>query len=374
MNDIDGLLALAGITPSPAPANESNDSLDETDIEDILSSHGFTESPNNESEALDEMLDAMDNEEHQGMEATDMNEDAAPNELENENIVSSPNPPDSSPEVVSALLDEPVEEAEWQDSQESQDSQEDSTLPLNSNTLLLDETTSRFSGTEWYKEIQRQRVILAGLGGIGSYCAYNLARMHLASLVLYDDDVVDLSNLSGQFYNIDDVGKSKVSAVKDALTKYSATTCIYALPQKFERTSEAGDIMICGFDNMTARRTFFHSWKKHVMELPYEQRKRCLFLDGRLSISVMQVFCITGDDDYSIRTYEYDYLFSDSEADPRYNVCSLKQTTYLASMIGALMTNLFTNFVANLLEPVIPYKLPFFTEYDANYMIFKEVG
>jgi hypothetical protein len=42
-------------------------------------------------------------------------------------------------------------------------------------------------------------------------------------------------------------------------------------------------------------------------------------------------------------------------------------------MIGSFMTNLFTNWVANLLNPVIPYDLPFFTEYDAQNMIFKTV-
>ena len=49
----------------------------------------------------------------------------------------------------------------------------------------------------------------------------------------------------------------------------------------------------------------------------------------------------------------------------------MKQTTYLACMIGSVMTNLFTNFVAGLLDPIIPYDLPFFTEYDAQHMIFK---
>jgi hypothetical protein len=51
----------------------------------------------------------------------------------------------------------------------------------------------------------------------------------------------------------------------------------------------------------------------------------------------------------------------------------MKQTTYLACMIGSIMTNLFTNWAANLLDPIIPYDLPFFTEYDAQNMIFKTV-
>ena len=53
--------------------------------------------------------------------------------------------------------------------------------------------------------------------------------------------------------------------------------------------------------------------------------------------------------------------------------CSLKQTTYLACMIGSVIVNLFTNWTANLLNPIIPYDLPFFTEYDAQNMIFKTI-
>jgi hypothetical protein len=51
----------------------------------------------------------------------------------------------------------------------------------------------------------------------------------------------------------------------------------------------------------------------------------------------------------------------------------MKQTSYMAGMIGAMIANLFVNFVANLLDPVIPHDLPFLTEYEANNMIFKVV-
>ena len=98
-------------------------------------------------------------------------------------------------------------------------------------------------------------------------------------------------------------------------------------------------------------------------------RLSCLYLDGRLSMTDFQVLCIRGDDTYNITRYQKEFLFSDSQADA--TVCSMKQTTYLACMISSLMVNLFTNFIANSLNPVIPYDMPFFTEYDAQNMIFK---
>ena len=42
-------------------------------------------------------------------------------------------------------------------------------IPVNSQTITVDETTSRFSGAIWYEEIQKQTVTLAGVGGIGRF-------------------------------------------------------------------------------------------------------------------------------------------------------------------------------------------------------------
>ena len=244
-------------------------------------------------------------------------------------------------------------------------------IPPNSPTLLLNNATSRFSGTEWYNEIQKQRIILAGCGGIGSWTVLQLARMNPAALFMYDDDTVEQANMSGQLYCQDDIGKAKVDAMADMIKSYTTMRNIYAIKDKFTRNSEAGDVMICGFDNMEARRVFFTAWNNRVMAKPEEERKKCLYLDGRLSIDTLQVFCITGDNDWAMAEYADKYLFTDAQAEE--TQCSLKQTTYLACMIGSMIVNLFTNWTANLLNPVIPYDLPFFTEYDAQNMIFKTI-
>lgn len=244
-------------------------------------------------------------------------------------------------------------------------------IPYNSQTLLINNATSRFSGTEWYNEIQKQRIILAGCGGIGSWTALQLARMNPAALFMYDDDAVEQANMSGQLYCQDDIGKAKVDAMADMILNYTTMRNTYAIRDKYTQNSEAGDIMICGFDNMEARKTFFHSWRKHLREVPDELKYKCLYLDGRLSINTLQVFCITGDNDWAISEYAEKYLFTDAQAEE--TQCSLKQTTYLACMIGSVIVNLFTNWVANTLNPIIPYDLPFFTEYDAQNMIFKTI-
>lgn len=244
-------------------------------------------------------------------------------------------------------------------------------LAPNSSTLLINDATSRFSGTEWYNAIQKAHIILAGCGGIGSWAVLQLARMNPEALFMYDDDIVEQANMSGQLYCIEDIGKAKVDAMANMIRSYTTMRSIYAIKDKFTQNCEAGDIMICGFDNMTARRVFFSKWLEHVNSKSNEERYKCLLLDGRLSIDTLQVFCITGDNEWALSEYQHKYLFTDAEADA--TQCSLKQTTYLACMIGSVIVNLFTNWVANTLNPAIPYDLPFFTEYDAQNMIFKTI-
>ncbi len=252
---------------------------------------------------------------------------------------------------------------------ESNDSSNEPLLPPNSPTLLMDDSTSRFSGMEWFNEIQSKKITIAGMGGIGSWCALQIGRMKPSALYLYDDDNVETANMSGQFYRRSDVGKRKVDAVANILGDYTSTYSVFSFARRYSNAERSTDIMICGFDNMAARKTFFYSWRIHLEELPEDMRKECLFIDGRLSVDTLQVFCITGDDTYNLNRYSQEFLFSDEEADE--TVCSMKQTTYLACMIGSIMTNLFVNFCANLCGPAIPYDLPFFTEYDAQNMIFK---
>lgn len=259
-------------------------------------------------------------------------------------------------EEEQAILDQAVEGAHQE-------------IPTNSATLLVDEATSRFSSAIWYENIQKKAVILAGVGGIGSYVGFLLARMKPASMFIYDDDIVETVNMSGQLYGQSGLGRPKVSALADMIRDYANYGSVFAVPERFTSENEASDIMICGFDNMIARRTFFNKWVSHVNAKPEEERANCLFIDGRLAAEEFQVLCIKGDDEFNINRYESEFLFSDAEADE--TICSYKQTTFCANMIASYMVNLFVNFCANQCEPIIDRDLPFLTTYNAETMYLK---
>lgn len=272
-------------------------------------------------------------------------------------------------ELEEATSDHTESSVEPDDSKEKPTQSKKPIIPVNSPTLLVEESSSRFSSAVWYNAVRTKSVVLAGVGGIGSYVAFLLSRMKPASLTIYDPDTVEEVNMSGQLYSKKNVGRSKVDSIAEMMSDYSNFFNTISIPERFTSSSMSENIMICGFDNMNARHVFFDKWLLHVVSLPEKDRKKCLFIDGRLAAEEFQVFCITGDDKYHQDIYRKNYLFSDAEADE--TICSYKQTSHCANMIGSIMVNLFVNFVANECEPLIPRDLPFITTYDAERMFFK---
>lgn len=244
-------------------------------------------------------------------------------------------------------------------------------IPKNSETLLISEETSRFNSAIWFNKTRKQDVTIAGLGGIGSYVVFMLSRLDVNTMTLYDPDKVERVNLSGQLYNSNQIGDYKVDAAANMIANYSNYYSFVAKHEKLDENSMISKVTICGFDNMKARKDAFRNWANFVARLPEEERGECLFIDGRLAAEELQVFCIKGDDTDGERRYE-PYLFSDSQAAP--TVCSYKQTTFMANMIGSIIVNLFINFVANQCNPLIDRDLPFYTEYNAETMYFKTIA
>jgi sulfur carrier protein ThiS adenylyltransferase len=75
----------------------------------------------------------------------------------------------------------------------------------------------RFSDIE--NHLNKFKVGIAGAGGLGSNCAVSLARTGVGTLVIADFDKIELSNISRQFYFIDQVGMMKTVALKENLKR-----------------------------------------------------------------------------------------------------------------------------------------------------------
>ena len=74
-------------------------------------------------------------------------------------------------------------------------------------------------GKEYIKKVQSVKVGIAGCGGLGGNCAFNLVRSGVMKLRLVDYDIVEAANLNRQFFFYDQVGKPKADALAENLRK-----------------------------------------------------------------------------------------------------------------------------------------------------------
>lgn len=233
----------------------------------------------------------------------------------------------------------------------------------------LKDTNLRFRGAGWFEDIKEIEVLISGLGGIGSGLAFQVSRLCVKSLMVNDMDIVEEKNLSGQLYGKMSFGVSKVEATR----RMCFALCDYTVDTRNGRIEDNSQIIkpitLCGYDSMPARKICYQLWKNLVST--QTDKSKCLFVDGRMSAEEFQIFTIKGDDTISMDLYEKEYLFDASEAEA--TVCSYKQTTFVASMIGGFMANILVNFVSNFKaeNEYTCRTLPFFTYYNAQNMFLK---
>lgn len=219
------------------------------------------------------------------------------------------------------------------------------------------EYQSRFKGAEWFNNAKSKVVTCVGVGGIGSYAAMLISRFSPRSMHVYDMDIVDSSNISGQFYKISDIGKSKVTCTRDNIHAFSAYNNVFVYDTNaVDVPFNNSDIFILGLDSMRARKDVI---TKIINENSNEDNLPWI-IDGRLSMRTLQVFCFKVKST-NFGSYIHNFMFRDEDADEV--VCSMKQTSFMANMIGSMISNLYMSICLREVSK-FPYGVPFMIEYD----------
>ncbi len=87
--------------------------------------------------------------------------------------------------------------------------------------------TELLVGKDCMKQIQTQKVIIFGIGGVGSWCAESLVRSGFLAITLVDFDVVNLSNCNRQLQATQKtLGQRKTAALKTRLLDINPDACI----------------------------------------------------------------------------------------------------------------------------------------------------
>ena len=187
---------------------------------------------------------------------------------------------------------------------------------------------------------------IVGCGAIGSSVATQLARLGGNKFYLYDFDKVGIENVGVSQYHSEDIGKTKVQALRSHLWLIDNHIISDITIGKFKNyQGKEDDILILGLDSMSARMEIV----KLLAECP---DKPAFVIDGRMGAEQYQQYIY---DNITVKKYEKDW-YSDEDSDPE--PCTRKATSYCSNMSGSFISNSIKNLVM---------KQPYFKEIIFNF-------
>lgn len=119
-------------------------------------------------------------------------------------------------------------------------------------------------GSEGLKKLKDTKIMVLGVGGVGSHCIEALARCGVGKLILVDNDTVSLTNINRQsiaFHSTVGQYKTKVmkERIKDICPKTEVVTYeTFILPENIDeilgdKAGERPDYIIDAIDTVTAK-------------------------------------------------------------------------------------------------------------------------
>lgn len=114
-------------------------------------------------------------------------------------------------------------------------------------------------GEEGQSRLSRAKVLIVGVGGLGSPIALYLAGAGVGTIGVVDSDVVSVSNLQRQvLYSESQVGQSKAICARERLMTLNSDITVYAYDEKLTATNARElisqyDIVVDGTDNFEVR-------------------------------------------------------------------------------------------------------------------------
>ena len=138
------------------------------------------------------------------------------------------------------------------------------------------ELHSRSRGILEVDALAGRRVAIVGLGSFGSQIAVELAKAGVGAFALFDFDRVELHNLMRHTCSLQDLGRLKTDAIRDAVLGKNPYAQVDLFPVDvnrevalLEREVARADLVICATDNNRSRFT--------LQGALLRQRKPCLF-------------------------------------------------------------------------------------------------
>lgn len=176
------------------------------------------------------------------------------------------------------------------------------------------------------------RVLIIGIGTIGSHLAHTLARMQVP-LIIADHDTVEEHNIATQTYGAEDVGKTKVRAVEEQILVIDPEATVEVFPHQFphKQLKPRGeyDIIVSAVDSLAARKKIAKELIKKKVTKP--------IIDGRVGREQVEVYFFPTAKEWLAQ------LPATGDVDP----CGARFTAYSANIAAGLMASQIKRLLMN---------------------------
>jgi molybdopterin-synthase adenylyltransferase len=132
-----------------------------------------------------------------------------------------------------------------------EDAADDERLPLRERVrydrqlrYFSDLATGDTAVSEYQRRLRGARVVMLGVGGLGTWGSYALACCGVGELVLVDGDRVEESNFNRQIlYRETDVGRLKAEVAAEALAAFDSACRLVPVPRRLESEAEVREVV-----------------------------------------------------------------------------------------------------------------------------------
>lgn len=228
----------------------------------------------------------------------------------------------------------------------------------------MENQRARFKDAPWFGV--NYNITVGGVGGIGSWLSFYLARIG-HNLGLFDFDEVDDTNLGGQLYALSHLGEQKTESIRQTIKAYSGDPTIYCLGE-FKENSKPERITFACFDSMKARKLMFEAWVKEYSAMP-SLTHPTVFIDGRMTAESFQIYCVQNNKE-SIERYRKT-LFNDGDVEDL--PCSYKATSHIGGCIGSMMVQVLNNYLTNFNGGLLTFRSTPFKIYFESAILHTEI-
>ncbi|MBP3635840.1 MAG: ThiF family adenylyltransferase [Bacilli bacterium] len=215
-------------------------------------------------------------------------------------------------------------------------------------------------------EILNKKILILGVGGIGSITLELLARSGFKNFTIVDNDIVEKSNLIRQLsYDLSDIGKLKVNAIRDRLLKINEDIKVEIINKKInneqdiENEIRVSDFVLCTIDKPA------RIIRRVINDICIKEEKPVLFSGFSEHVAMIGPFVVPN------KTACLSCIEKESNDEPLYNVKITPSFGAVCNFISSIVSNEIINYFLKFSENNLIGKTMMFNMYTYETNIIK---